>query len=97
MLLQYNMSCKGTVPRSVSLTINKHGESNENKEYHCSLILSTTKNCTVTTQDTDNVKVTINITNILDYDTIYSISMSVDNTITTDFTFNISKWNLLNK
>ena len=84
------MSCKGTVPQSVSLTIN------EDKEYHCSLVSPTTNNCTITTEDTDNVNVTINITNVLEYGAIYSISMSVDNTKTTDFTFNISKWNLLN-
>ena len=79
------MSCKGTMPQSVSLTIN------EDKEYHCSLISPVTNNCTVTTEDTVGVNVTINITNALEHGAIYSISMSVSNTETTDFTFNISK------
>ncbi|XP_019857841.1 PREDICTED: uncharacterized protein LOC109586109 [Amphimedon queenslandica] len=86
---QYNISCKGTVPQSVSLTINK------DKEYHCSVVSPTTNNCTVTTEDTVYVSVTMNITNALEYGAIYSISMSVNNTETTDFTFNISTYHVI--
>uniref|UniRef100_A0A1X7TQI3 Uncharacterized protein n=1 Tax=Amphimedon queenslandica TaxID=400682 RepID=A0A1X7TQI3_AMPQE len=78
------MSCKGTAPQSVSLAIN------ESKEYHCSLVAPVANNCTVTTEDTDNVNVTINITNALECSAIYGISMSINNTKTTKFTFNIN-------
>ncbi|XP_019850862.1 PREDICTED: uncharacterized protein LOC109581296 [Amphimedon queenslandica] len=87
--VQYNTSCKGTVPQSVSLTINQE------KDHYCSLVSPVANNCTITTADIDNnVNVTINITEVLGYGANYVINMSLfnaNNIKTEDFIFNISR------
>ena len=79
------------MPQLVLLLINE-------QEYYCSLV-SPTNNCTVTTADIDNnVNVTINISEVLEYGAIYSIAMSfftISNVGSSNFTFNFSKYSCL--
>uniref|UniRef100_A0A1X7U7J8 Uncharacterized protein n=1 Tax=Amphimedon queenslandica TaxID=400682 RepID=A0A1X7U7J8_AMPQE len=91
-IFQYNNYCIGTVPQLVLLLINE-------QEYHCSLASPTTNNCTVTTGDiNNNVNVTINISEVLEYGAKYTVKMSlftinnVDFIHSNDFTFKFSKY-----
>ena len=79
------------MPQLVILLINE-------QEYYCSLVFPTSNNCTVSTADHNNVNVTINISEVLEYGAIYSIAMSfftISNVGSSNFTFNFSKYSCL--
>ncbi|XP_019855868.1 PREDICTED: uncharacterized protein LOC109584541 [Amphimedon queenslandica] len=94
-IFQYNNYCIGTVPQLVLLLINE-------QEYHCSLASPTTNNCTVTTGDiNNNVNVTINISEVLEYGAKYTVKMSlftinnVDFIHSNDFTFKFNTYHVI--
>ena len=68
---------------------------NEQAGYYCSLVSpSPTNNCSIATDINNNVNVSINITELLEYGAVYNANMSlvtVDDVESNDFSFDISK------